>query len=49
LGETKEHLGGFWVIEADDLDEALAWGAKAATALRALPLEVRPVSPGTCF
>src|SRR3984893_15684573 len=28
--ETKEHVGGFWVLEAADLDEALAWGRKAA-------------------
>jgi hypothetical protein len=26
--ETKEHIGGFWVLEAADLDEALAWGAR---------------------
>ena len=39
--ETKEHLGGFWVLEAADLDEALAWGRKAALACRA-PVEVRP-------
>lgn len=26
--ETKEHIGGFWVVEAADLDEALAWGAR---------------------
>ncbi|MEO6121790.1 MAG: YciI family protein [Acidimicrobiales bacterium] len=39
--ETKEQLGGFWVIQADDLDEALAWAAKATTACRA-PVEVRP-------
>jgi hypothetical protein len=38
--ETKEHLGGFWVLEARDLDEALAWGRKAAVACRA-PVEVR--------
>ena len=30
--ETKEHIGGFWVLEAADLDEALAWGRKAAVA-----------------
>ncbi len=41
FAETKEHLGGFWVIEADDLDAALAWAAKASTACRA-PVEVRP-------
>src|ERR1700680_3329372 len=26
--ETKEHVGGFWVLEATDLNEALAWGAR---------------------
>jgi len=39
--ETKEHIGGFWVLEAADLDEALEWGRKAAVACRA-PVEVRP-------
>jgi hypothetical protein len=38
--ETKEHMGGFWVLEAADLNEALAWGRKAAVACRA-PVEVR--------
>jgi hypothetical protein len=38
--ETKEHIGGFWVLEAADLDEALAWGRKALVACRA-PVEVR--------
>jgi hypothetical protein len=39
--ETKEHIGGFWVVEAANLDEALAWGRKAVIACRA-PVEVRP-------
>ena len=39
--ETKEHVGGFWVLEGADLDEALAWGRKAVVACRA-PVEVRP-------
>lgn len=39
--ETTEHVGGFWVLEAADLDEALTWGRKAAVACRA-PVEVRP-------
>jgi hypothetical protein len=39
--ETKEHIGGFWVLEAVDLNEALAWGRQAAVACRA-PVEVRP-------
>src|SRR3954463_6132450 len=40
--ETKEHVGGFWVLEAADLDEALAGGRKAVLAWRA-PVEGRPV------
>ncbi len=39
--ENSEHVGGFWVLEVADLDEALAWGRKAAVACRA-PVEVRP-------
>jgi hypothetical protein len=39
--ETKEHIGGFWVLEVADLDEALGWGRKAAVACRAA-VEVRP-------
>ena len=39
--ETTEHVGGFWILEAAGLDEALAWGRKAAVACRA-PVEVRP-------
>jgi hypothetical protein len=39
--KTKEHVGGFWVLEVADLNEALAWGRKAAVACRA-PVEVRP-------
>lgn len=38
--ETKEHIGGFWVLECASRDEALAWGRKAAIACRA-PVEVR--------
>jgi hypothetical protein len=39
--KTTEHVGGFWVLEAAGLDEALTWGRKAAVACRA-PVEVRP-------
>jgi len=39
--ESKEHIGGFWVISADDLDEALRWAAKATHACGE-PVEVRP-------
>ena len=38
--EGKEHLGGFWIIYAPDLDAALEWGRKAALA-STLPIEVR--------
>jgi hypothetical protein len=41
FAESKEHIGGFWVIEVDDLDAALAWAAKATRACGA-PVEVRP-------
>jgi hypothetical protein len=39
--ETKEQMGGFWIIEAADLDAALEWAGKAAAACE-LPVEVRP-------
>lgn len=38
--EAKEHVGGFWLLEATDLEAALAWGRKAVVACRA-PVEVR--------
>ncbi len=41
FAEIKEHLGGFWVIQATDLDAALAWAAKGAEACKS-PVEVRP-------
>jgi hypothetical protein len=41
FAETKEQLGGFWIIQAPDLDAALAWAAKGAVACRR-PVEVRP-------
>ena len=40
--ETKEQMGGFWVIEAPDLDAALKWAGGAAAACER-PVEVRPV------
>lgn len=43
--EGKEHVGGFTVIDAPDLDAALEWGRKLTTALT-LPVEVRPMEPG---
>ena len=41
FAETKEHLGGFWVIEAADLDAALDWAKRAAAACEG-SVEVRP-------
>jgi hypothetical protein len=41
FAEGKEHIGGFWVIKAADLDAALGWATKAARAC-ANPVEVRP-------
>ena len=43
--ETKEHVGGFWLLECANLDEALAWGRKAVVACRA-PVEVRSIVRG---
>jgi hypothetical protein len=40
--EGKEHLGGFTIVEADDLDEALGWARKLAVILEPLSVEVRP-------
>jgi hypothetical protein len=39
--ESREHLGGFYVIQADDLDAALAWASRVTGAIRT-PIEVRP-------
>jgi len=36
----NEHVGGFWVLEAADMEAALAWGRRAVIACRA-PVEVR--------
>jgi hypothetical protein len=41
FADTKEQMGGFWVIEAADLDVALDWATKAAAACEA-PVELRP-------
>ena len=41
FAETKEQLGGFWVIRCADLDQALAWAEKCARACMN-PVEVRP-------
>ena len=40
--EGKEHIGGFTIIKAPDLDSALEWGGRFARAVGLLPIEVRP-------
>ena len=46
FAEGKEHIGGFLIVKAENLDDALAWGRKLAAALGngsdSLPVEVRP-------
>ena len=41
FAESKEHLGGFYIIEAGDLDAALAWASKVTEVINT-PIEVRP-------
>ena len=43
--ETKEHLGGFWIIEVADLDAALEW-AKLAAVAEQRAIEIRPFFEG---
>ncbi len=40
--EAKEHIGGFWILECADMDEALAWARKGASATRG-QVEVREI------
>lgn len=39
--ESKDHIAGFYIVNADDLDDALQWAQKVVTALNH-PIEVRP-------
>jgi hypothetical protein len=39
--EGKEFIGGFWIVDAPDLDAALEW-ARRSTEVTSLPVEVRP-------
>jgi hypothetical protein len=41
FAEGKEHVGGFTIVQAPDLDAALEWGRRLAAATT-LPIEVRP-------
>ncbi len=40
--EAKEHIGGFWILECADMDEALAWARRGASATRG-QVEVREI------
>jgi hypothetical protein len=42
--EGKEHLGGFTVIKASDLDAALVWARRLAEVLSPLAIELRPIA-----
>ena len=42
FAESKEHLGGFYIIEAEDLDAALSWASKTADCVKTA-IEVRPL------
>jgi len=44
--DSKEQLGGFHIIEVDDLDAAISWAARSPTALHGI-VEVRPMWEGT--
>ena len=41
FAEAKEHLGGFYIINSGDLDEALSWASKTSDCV-GMPIEVRP-------
>jgi hypothetical protein len=41
--ETKEHIGGFWILECADMDEAVAWARKGAIAIGGGQMEVREI------
>ncbi len=45
FAETKEQLGGFWIIDVSDLDAALDWAARGSAACGG-PVEVRPFQEG---
>jgi hypothetical protein len=45
FAETKEQLGGYYLIDVETLDEALEWAARIPSAKVGQPVEVRPLQP----
>jgi hypothetical protein len=45
FAETKEQLGGYYLIDVETLDEALEWAARIPSAKAGQPVEVRPLQP----
>jgi hypothetical protein len=45
--EGKEHIGGFTIVDVEDLDEALKWASRICEITVGLPIEVRPFYPRT--
>jgi len=45
--EGKEHIGGFTIVDTEDLDEALKWATRICEITVGLPIEVRPFYPST--
>jgi hypothetical protein len=43
FAETKEQIGGFYVIEVDNLDQAIGWAKKLPSTGNGMPTEIRPV------
>jgi len=46
FADSKEQLGGFHIVEVEDLDAAISWAARSPTALHGV-VEVRPLWEGT--
>jgi hypothetical protein len=45
FAETKEQLGGYYLIDVETLDEALDWASRIPSAKVGQPVEVRPLQP----
>jgi hypothetical protein len=47
FAETKEQLAGYYILDCENLDEAIAWAAKIPTACKGVAgcIEIRPIAP----